>query len=126
MSPSAQDENHAKQVAREAVRSLQTLETIKKDNIKLLLRNGQVIDMNVHYQAPCSEFKVNNDRLIIEAAKEFNDKVAKRAVKIPRGDIWIYRDVLLVTKDRIMMLLANAYRIPSVDVFTLSKWLTKK
>jgi hypothetical protein len=60
--------------------------------------------------------------LIIEAAKEFSESVCPKSIRIPRGDIWIFRDVLLVTRDRIMMLLANAYRLPALDIFSFAKW----
>lgn len=49
-SPTSEDEEHARQVSQAAMRSLQVFETIKKDNFKLLLRNGRALKMDVNYQ----------------------------------------------------------------------------
>jgi predicted ribonuclease YlaK len=57
-SPTAQDEDHAKEVSKAAVRSLQILETIKKDNIKLLARKGRMLKMDINYQDISYEAKV--------------------------------------------------------------------
>lgn len=57
-SPTSQDEEHAKQVSLAAMRSLQALETTKKDNFKLLLRNGRAIKMDVNYQDIRLEAKI--------------------------------------------------------------------
>ncbi|KAI6176984.1 Telomerase-binding protein EST1A [Aphelenchoides bicaudatus] len=121
-SPTTQDEEHAKEVSQAAIRSLQVFDSIKKDNFKLLLRNGQVVKMNIDYQGIKSETKINNDRLIIETTKEYSQLVCQKSVRLPRGDIWLYRDVCLITRDRVMMLLANAYRLPSLDIHSFCKW----
>jgi hypothetical protein len=57
-SPNDQDEEHAKQVSRAAVRSLQMLESTKNENIKLLLRNGKIVKIDINYQEISLEIKV--------------------------------------------------------------------
>lgn len=135
-SPSNQDEEHAKQVSEAAVRSLQVLESIKRDNLKLLVRGGRTLKMDINYKYFSAEIKTvsvpisvmhalcfqNNDRLIIESAKEFSEKVCPKGIRLPRGDLWVFREVCLLTRDRIMMLLANAYRLPSLDCDSFADW----
>jgi len=117
-----QDEKYAKFVCQEAARSLETLEHSKRKNLQLLFCNGVPTAMDPCFEDPQTKTKMNNDRLIIEATRAFSERVCPRSIRIPRGDIWIFRDVLLVTRDRIMMLLANGYRLPSLDVFSFAKW----
>lgn len=57
-SPTVQDGEHAKEVSKAAIRSLQVFETVKKDNFKLLLRNGQAVKMDVNYQNIRIEAKI--------------------------------------------------------------------
>jgi hypothetical protein len=36
--------------------------------------------------------------------------------------ISLFSDVCLLTRDRVMMLLANAYRLPSLDIVAFTRW----
>jgi hypothetical protein len=56
--PTSQDEEHAQQVSIDATRSLQALETSKKENLKLLLRNGRALKMDINYQDIKLEAKI--------------------------------------------------------------------
>ncbi|KAI6188145.1 Telomerase-binding protein EST1A-like protein [Aphelenchoides besseyi] len=122
LSPNDQDQENSKKVAQEAVRSLQMLEKIRRSNCQMLLCSGEVMSMDVAFHDVYEGTKPNNDRLIIEATRRFSESVCGQSIRIPRGDIWVFRKVLLVTRDRVMMLLANDYRIPSLDIFTFAEW----
>lgn len=70
-SPNADDEDHARQVSMAAVRSLQVLESIKKDNIKLLLRKGRALKMDINYQDLNLEAKVVSQTKLVMYNKFF-------------------------------------------------------
>ncbi|CAD5220787.1 unnamed protein product [Bursaphelenchus xylophilus] len=114
------DERRAKVVSEGAQKTLDLFETITQSNVKVLLCNGVVDDFHPDYYERLDE--TNNDRLIIDCARKLSDRVSARSHYVPCGEIWLYRNVLLISKDRVMMLLAFGHRIPSLDIITFSRW----
>lgn len=102
VSPTHQDESNVQKVVSEATRSLEILQTTNMPNCRMLRCDGTVSALDLYYTETFEGVKPNNDRLIIEATRRFSESVCARSIAIPRGDVWVYRDVLLVTRDRIM------------------------
>ncbi|CAD5215174.1 unnamed protein product [Bursaphelenchus okinawaensis] len=114
------DEERARIVREGAQKALDLFETINQDNVKVLLCNGEVDKFHPDYHERLDD--TNNDRLIIDGARKLSDRVSARSHLVPCGEVWLYRNVLLLSKDRVMMLLAFGHRLPSLDIITFYRW----